>query len=101
MQEFNRDMMHQVGETKGFIPFRSIPYSVKSVQCLLLSLCTGHRHPFQNSPWSGAFPPPSPPARGPDIIGIEDPLFDGFTGTMDLSDFSSACMSGLYATGLP
>jgi hypothetical protein len=48
-------------------------YSVKPVHCFSLSLCTGHRRPFQNSPWSPAFPP-APPQLVPPM------LFGAFTG---------------------
>jgi hypothetical protein len=45
------------------------------------------------SPWSGPFPPPSPQPRG-HIATIEGALFDSFSGTIGLSDFSEVYTPG-------
>ena len=54
-----------------------------------------------DSPWSRPFPPPSPPVHSPDSIRIEGPLFDGFSGTIDLSDCSAALLLGLRPPAFP
>jgi hypothetical protein len=46
------------------------------------------------SPWSGPFPPPSPPLRS-HIAKVEGALFNSFSGTIGLSDCSEAHMLGL------
>jgi len=55
---------------------------------------------FTGSPRSGPFPPPSPPPRG-HIPTIEGALFDSFSGTIGLSDFSEVYMPGFRPSPSP
>lgn len=54
---------------------------------------------FTGSPRPGPFPPPSPPPRG-HIATIEGALFDRFSGTIGLSDFSEVYTPG-FGLDLP
>jgi hypothetical protein len=94
-EEINREMVHQTGKAKSLILPCCFPYSVKSAQCLPLHLRASRSRSLQKFPLVSGLP------SGASAAVSASALFDPFFGTMPLSDFSIAYISGLRPQAFP